>query len=87
MKIIYSPEANGTLFSEGEDDMWENPAAAKAYDGRWNYTQMCYFEHMPEVVVLTVCCEILLIFLQVSHVGLAEVNLGLYGLGLPGYAW
>jgi hypothetical protein len=87
MKIIYSPEANGTLFSEDEDSMWESHAASKGYAGRWNYTQMCYFEHLPEVVVLTVCCEILLIFLQVSHVGLSGVNLGLYGVGLPGYAW
>ena len=36
---------------------------------------------------LTVCYEILLIFLQVSHVGLTGVSLGLYGLGLPGSAW
>jgi hypothetical protein len=52
MKIIYSPEANGTLFSEDEDRMWEDPSEAKAYVGRWNYTQMCYFEHLPEVIVL-----------------------------------
>jgi hypothetical protein len=51
MKIIYSPEANGTLFSEYEDQMWESLTTAKAYAGRWNYTQMCYFEHLPEVVV------------------------------------
>jgi hypothetical protein len=87
MKIIYSPEANGTLFSEYEDSMWESYSAPKAYAGRWNYTQMCYFEHLPEVVILTVCCEILLIFLQVSHVGLIRVNLGFYGLGMRGYAW
>jgi hypothetical protein len=54
MKIIYSPEANGTVFSEDEDEMWENPSAPKEYVGQWNYTQMCYFEHLPEVVVLIV---------------------------------
>jgi hypothetical protein len=48
-EIIYSPEANGTFFLEDEDDMWENLGAVKAYVGRWNYTQMCYFEHLPEV--------------------------------------
>jgi hypothetical protein len=71
MEIVYAPEANGTLFSEREDEMWGNLGAAKAYSGRWNYTQMCYFEHLPEV----------------SHVGVTVVQLGLYGSGLPGNAW
>jgi hypothetical protein len=71
MKIIYSPEAKGTFYSEGEDEMWDNFAGQKAYAGRWNYTQMCHFEHLPEV----------------SHVGLVGVIVGLYGISLPGFAW
>ena len=48
-KIVYSPEANGTNFKEAEDSMWEVLTDPKWYMGRWNFTQLCYLEHQPEV--------------------------------------
>jgi len=87
MDIIYSPEANGTLFSEGEDEMWMDPSAPKFYVGQWNYTQVCYFEHLPEVVVLIIMLRNSTNTLQVSHVGVVAVTLGLHDSAIPGYDW
>jgi hypothetical protein len=49
MELIYSPEAIGTNFRKEEERMWQSDAASKTYAGKWNFTQICYLEHRPEV--------------------------------------
>jgi hypothetical protein len=49
MKVIYSEEAKGTDFREGEGAMWRSDTWSKTYTGQWDFTQFCYLEHRPEV--------------------------------------
>jgi hypothetical protein len=49
MELIYSPETIGTNFRREEERMWQSDAVSKTYAGKWNFTQICYLEHCPEV--------------------------------------
>jgi hypothetical protein len=50
-KVIYAPEAKGTSYKTGENDMWRTDHESKVYAGKWNLTQLCYLEHRPEVFI------------------------------------
>jgi hypothetical protein len=47
--LLRSPEANGTKFTDLANKQWEIEMGLNFYTGHWNFTQLCYLEHLPEV--------------------------------------